>query len=483
MRLRFLALIILALSLLPPGAFAAPLFAPTAQRTDPSPPFDAAMRPAFVRDVERADLPRYLLDLAIDPQARRLSGRMRLEFRNTTGVPLRDVVLRLYQHFPPDIFGDGGDVRMDISEIVAQGSATQGMYEARRTVLRVPLPAPVAPDESIVLSLRYSANIVSWAPRDGTFALPAFYPMLAVWQNGWRADITRFPDRVFAEAALYAATITVPEGYTVVASGSTVSTATREGRTTFEVVTGPMREFAISVGRFAVARAAHDGIEVNVWHRPGIGLESAARQVALHAAASLLSLESRFGAYPYRELDIHLLSAGRGFDIGAEFPGLIVILLNGRYTDETRYIVAHEVAHQWFYGMVGNDVYNEPWLDESFAQYAGVLVEEDWGGPVAAQRVYDQQVARLAARTRQPAGLSTAQYGSWNTYYAAVYGRGAQFLHTLRGELGNEAFFGGLREYATTQRYGIATSDDIRAALERSSGRDLGPLFRRWLGR
>ena len=315
MRLRFLALIILALSLLPPGAFAAPLFAPTAQRTDPSPPFDAAMRPAFVRDVERADLPRYLLDLAIDPQARRLSGRMRLEFRNTTGVPLRDVVLRLYQHFPPDIFGDGGDVRMDISEIVAQGSATQGMYEARRTVLRVPLPAPVAPDESIVLSLRYSANIVSWAPRDGTFALPAFYPMLAVWQNGWRADITRFPDRVFAEAALYAATITVPEGYTVVASGSTVSTATREGRTTFEVVTGPMREFAISVGRFAVARAAHDGIEVNVWHRPGIGLESAARQVALHAAASLLSLESRFGAYPYRELDIHLLSAGRNGNV------------------------------------------------------------------------------------------------------------------------------------------------------------------------
>ncbi|WP_029214931.1 M1 family metallopeptidase [Kallotenue papyrolyticum] len=476
MRLRMVVLLcLLAGLLLPPSTHAEP--------PPPPPDFSPALRPAFAADAERGDLPRYTLDLTIEPQARRMSGQLRLQMRNTTGVELRDVVLRLYPHFPPDIFGDGGTARMDLSDISVQGMPTAARYEAQRTAVRLPLPQPAAPGATIELALRYRSTLEVWSERDGTLALPAFYPLLAVWQDGWRTDVTRFPDQVFAASALYAATISVPAGYSVVSSGQTVSSATRAGRTVFEIVSGPVRQFAIGVGRFAVARAAHNGIEVNVWHRPGLGLEAAAQRIALHAAASLASLEARFGPYPYRELDIHLISARRGFDIGAEFPGLIVILLNRGYTDETRYIVAHEVAHQWFYGLVGNDVYNEPWLDEAFAQYGGVLVEEDWGGPAAAERVYERQVARLAARTSLPAGLSITRYRTWNTYYAAVYGRGAQFLHTLRGELGDAAFFDGLRAYVATQRYAIASSADVERALAQRSGRDLRELFRQWLGR
>jgi len=452
--------------------------------TIPSSPinYGAAMRRGLAHEAQPGTLPQYDLQLTIDPQKRRLSGRMTLTFRNTTGVGLNDVVLRLYPQFPPDIFGDGGDVTMTVSDIVVQGAPTTGSYEAQRTVLRLALPKPLAPNDTLNLSLNYQANIVPWQRSDGTFPLPSYYPMLAVWQDGWRADVTRFPDRVYSASALYHATITVPTGWTAITTGSTIASREQNGTTTFEAVTGPVREFAFSVGRFTAARASHDGVEVIVHHRQGDKLEAAADVMAKHVAASLATFDDRFGRYPYRELEFHLINAQRGFDIGAEFPGLVVILLNGRYTDDTRFVTAHEVAHQWFYGVIGNDIYNDPWLDESFAQYAGTLVEEQWAGQPAAKRVYDRHITRLAARTKLPAGLSTREYGTWNTYYAAVYGRGAQFLHTLRQEIGDDAFFDGLRNYYNAHKYGIAQSDDVRAIFEQSSGRDLKPLFTRWLG-
>jgi hypothetical protein len=445
--------------------------------------YGAAMRPGFAADAKRTDLPQYDLDLTVDPKGRRLNGTMQLSFPNTTGITLRDVVLRLYPQFPPDIFGDGGDITMEVSEIVVGGVPTKAAYEARRTALRLPLPAPIAPNEVVSLSLRYSANIVAWQKSDGTFPLPSYYPMLAAWQNGWRTDVTRFPDRVYAASALYHARITLPDGWTAITTGSTLGSTSKDGQTTFEAVSGPVREFAMSVGQFTSVRGSHDDVEIVVWHRKGDGLAGAAAEVAKHIAASLATFDARFGKYPYRAIEFHLINAKRGFDIGVEYPGLVVILLNGTYTADTRFVTAHEVAHQWFYGVLGNDIYNEPWLDESFAQYSATLVEEQWAGKAAAAKVYDRHVTRLGSRTRLPAGLTINAYGKWNTYYAAVYGRGAQFLHTVRGEIGDDAFFRGIQQYYTNHKYGVTHTNDVKDALERSSGTDLDPLFKRWLGR
>lgn len=239
--LRLLALCFVAL--VPAIAFAAPApVAPPPQQPAPAPPYAAAMRSGSENDVERDDLPRYDLDLSVDPQARRLNGAMTLQFRNTTGATLSDVVLRLYPAFPPDIFGSGGNIKMDVSQIVANGAATPTSYEAQRTAARIALPQGVAPNGEITISLRYTANIVAWDRRDGTFPLPSYYPMLAAWQNGWRTDVTRFPDRVFATSALYHARVTVPKPWSAIGSGSTISVADNGGTRTWEMVTGPVRE-------------------------------------------------------------------------------------------------------------------------------------------------------------------------------------------------------------------------------------------------
>jgi len=429
------------------------------------------------------DIPSYQLAITVNPRTRRLDGHMQLRFTNRTGAPLRDVVLRLYPNFPPDVFGDGGDVRMDLRNVRAEDRPTTVRYEAGRTAARIPLPAPAEPGGEIRIELDWTANIRPWQRSDGTFPLPSYYPMLAAWTGEWRTDSTRFPDHVFVDAANYNATIAVPAGMQVIASGATRLARQANGQTTYEVSAGPVRELAFSVGKWATAHAEHQGIAVNVYHKPGDGLDASARQVALHAAASLAVLGDRIGPYPYAELDFHLINARRGYDIGVEFPGLIYLLVNGRYTGETRFVTAHEVAHQWWYGVVGNDIYREPWIDEAFAQWSAVLVEEQLAGAEAGLRTYRQQVERRAQRSNAPCGMGLTTFGSWNAYYAAVYGRCAKFLQVLRQELGDDAFFAGIRRYYAENKHGFGTSGEVRAALEASSGRNLQRLFKEWTGR
>jgi hypothetical protein len=427
--------------------------------------------------------PRYDLQIDVDTGARVLRGHMRLQFTNRTGAALGDVVLRLYPNFPRDVLGSGGDSRMDIANVRAGGAAVSPSYEAGRTAARIPLPGAAQPGAGIEIELDWSATFQPWLRGDNAFPLPSYYPMLAAWTGAWRTDVTRFPDHVFAASAAYHATITVPSGLTVIASGSTVGRRQEGGKSVFEVVAEPVREFAFSVGGFAAARASHAGIAVNVYHRSGDGMDGVAQQTALYAAASLATFNERFGAYPYGELDIQLIRSGQSYAAGAEYPGLIFIFANSRYNADTRYVTAHEVAHQWWYGVVGDDIYREPWIDEGFAQWSALLVEERVGGAATAERVYQQQIVRRARQTKTPCGLSLGAFGSWSNYYYSVYGRCGQFLYTLRRELGDDAFFRGIQRYYANNKFGIGTTAEVRVALEASSGRDLGAMFREWTGR
>jgi aminopeptidase N len=140
------------------------------------------------------------------------------------------------------------------------------------------------------------------------------------------------------------------------------------------------------------------------------------------------------------------------------------------------------VAHQWFYGILGNDVFNQPWLDESFANFSPYLVEGDRYGAGFADSYLQSNVIGPASRTTLPAGYSVYRYGDWNTYVSAVYGKGAQFLYMLRTRIGETAFHNGMRTYYARHKYGIVRRADFLRVMEEASGQDLDAFFAQWLG-
>jgi aminopeptidase N len=436
------------------------------------------MRPAFAGDIAAsASRPRYNLQLQIDPNTRRLTGSERILFINATGEALGDIALRLYPNFPRDVFGRGGDVRMDITNTAINGQPIMAHYAAAGTAAILPLERPLAPGAALTIDITFTATIRP--ASDGSFQLPSYYPMLAVHEpSGWRMDVTTFADHVYAESALYSASVTVPAGLSVVATGTTIAThAGTAGNIVYDIVSGPVREWALTIGNFAVAHDRVDDIAINVYTTHGSKLD--AQQIAHVAALALATYQQRFGAYPYRELDIQLYP-GR-FDGGDEYPGLILLTSAGAVSIGTRYVTAHEVAHQWWYSVVGNDIYHEPWLDEAYAQYSAIIYDEDKAGAQVARADWEREVVARVARARVAGDLPVRQtidaFPSFSVYYNTVYGKGSVFLRSLREQIGDTAFFAGLQRYYHDHRYAVATTADLQQAFEQASGRDLGALF------
>jgi hypothetical protein len=188
---------------------------------------------------------------------------------------------------------------------------------------------------------------------------------------------------------------------------------------------------------------------VRVWYRPG-----APGTAMLDAAAdAFAALSARLGAYPHPVYKV-VQSAG-GY--GMESPGLTWIP-TGVGTSNLRYLAAHETAHQWFYGIVGNDQSRQPFADEAAAD----------------------MVARYVLSLRRASRCSTTtldrtiyQYTA-SCYYEAIYIQGGNLLDTARQRMGSSAYWTAVRGYIAAHRNGIATTQSLLQALDAGTPLNLG---------
>jgi aminopeptidase N len=175
-----------------------------------------------------------------------------------------------------------------------------------------------------------------------------------------------------------------------------------------------------------------------------------------------------------------------------EYPGIVAILVDLYQQTENRNnaspngllesVVAHEVAHQWFYSTVGNDQVDEPWVDEAMAQYATLLYYADIYGPSGAAGFQSSLERRWERVNREdiPIGLPVRAYTP-QKYGAIVYGRGPLFIETLAETMGEETFAAFLRDYYQTFQWDIATGKSFQALAEQHCGCDLTDLFQTWV--
>lgn len=151
-----------------------------------------------------------------------------------------------------------------------------------------------------------------------------------------------------------------------------------------------------------------------------------------------------------------------------EFPGLVLL-----WTEPGGSAVVHEIAHQWFHGIVGNDQFASPWLDESFAQYANQsFYRED------TTTCWDDQGAwpsDTAALTRPPSYYAA---GHRSECAQVVYTRGSCALHDLERLLGAPAMAATLRAYVREHWLGVATTADFKRAAQASTPKDLAPFWK-----
>ncbi len=377
----------------------------------------------------------------------------------------------------------------------------------------------------------------SWMAGDGALmvTLPAgpagARHEVTVWYHGVAADglilrrnrvgdfaafADNWPDRARnwipsidhpGDKATFALDVTAPAAWRVVGNGYQVERTELPGgrartrwRETAEIPTYTMILGAAPFSVTALGTAA--GVEVTGWTFPA---DSAAGAAAFARAAEIVGVyDSLFGPFPYEKM-AHVQSATRygGMEnasaifysenaIGnAEIPPTTSARMGA--SDQLTGLVAHETVHQWFGDAVTEKDWHHLWLSEGFATYFAQVFFELHGssegrGPAELgrrMRGLREEVlawdAEAGLAIIDPRAAPTRDYG--DLLHTGNYQKGAWVLHMLRREIGDPAFFDGVRAYYAAFRDGDAWTADLERVMEEASGKDLGWFFAQWVTR
>lgn len=396
--------------------------------------------------------PRIDLDFRLSDDLRTVTGSEAVRF--TPDLATDELVFRLVPNGP----GSSSAGNRLVVDSVRGDDVARGRYEADAAaapggLYRVALRHRLAAGETTSLVLRFTLALGGGAfDRFGTDKGTSWWasgaPLLA-WEPGvgWARDpfVPLLGETATSPAADTRIRVSAPAELTVLMTGDQDRpSASRDGRRTWTSAEPAARDVSVAVGTFTT-RQVHtpDHVRVTVGVLPGSGLDVG--RLADWTTSAIADLEKHLGAFPYRTLTVPYLGPYGG---GIEYPSSIQLAA------DSRPVLVHEVAHMWFYGMVGDDQYRDPWLDEAFASWAEGLVDPP-----------DAPGLEQALQRPGDVGDAIGDFADDDQYFSVVYGKGEAALLTARDRAGADAFDGAVRCYVNANAWTITTPADVGAAL------------------
>lgn len=404
---------------------------------------------------------RYAIVATLDVASGRVDATVEVTLTNRSAIPIDHVNLAAIPRAQGYLELDG--------PVTVDGSPVEATWTTSIN-LRVPLD-DLRPRESATIrigfGLEVGASTDAFSARtsrvNGVLSLGQWFPILSpdheVYGLG-DSQITRTAD----EISLALTTTTALPRNAVACPGLVAAPAV--SGTEWTCRSTDVRDFSVVVNpRFGLTQRSVDGVDLRVYTETVSG-----ERTADLAAEALIGLSEAFGAYPWPDLVLAEVGSGGGFSM--EYPRMIH-LTRGKVAD--RYVVYHEVAHQWFYAQLGNDQQREPWLDEGFADFAARWLM-GIGERQCSSRPVDSEVFDWPADA-----VSGGDWSSCDGYFHTVFYRGTEFLNVIRAAMGDEAFFAAMRDWVVRHRYGFVTGEALLRHLQAATRVSLAPIYRAYL--
>ncbi len=387
--------------------------------------------------------PKYTLRADVHPSDGSVDGQLRVIF--TPDVDTDRLVFRLWPNGPP-----AGPVPPELTtgQVTISGRPVSSTAEDPTTLV-VRSGATFRAGQAVDVAMPWRLTVPGKAndriSRNGdSMRLGSFFPILS-WEPGvgWATEsaVGGFAESSTAPTADFDLTVVVPEGFGVLASGT--PDPARGGHFTATA----MRDVGVSVGRFDTVSAvamAPQPVQVTVGIQRGTVDNDGLNAYLDTVVGSLEDFGRRFGAYAWTTFTLAITPELGG---GIEYPGHV---MQGQNTIG---VTSHEVGHQWFYGLVGNDQGRDPWLDEGVTSWA--------------EARFEGRLERFKARVIPPAVKNKVgePMSFWadrrQNYSDGVYIQGAQALAALGDPTLVDC---ALRVYVALNAYRIARQPDLVAA-------------------
>lgn len=443
----------------------------------------------------------YRADVWVDPKEKKVEALLKARLKNDTGKDLDRIYFHIYanqfrKENPligqawEEVLGKGAQPGwMKVEEVQVGGSKTA--FDADGTLLSVPVHWQKG--EEAEVRIRFAIGLPKNNGRlsydEHAMWLGNWLPIKAVYdEEGWNLD-PYYPigDPFYSDVANYDVEVHVPKGYRVAATGveSAPEKKAESGYAIYRFTADKVRDFAMVVmdQEYRVMEGKTGNVHVLTWYtnKDDPDVVKDLHQVAIK---SIETYSKSYGEYPYPEYDV---VATGGFFGGMEYPGLI--FAQGSYFERNNpygiVVVAHETAHQWWYGVVGNDEVEHPWMDESLTEYSTLsyLIQNEKTLALIYKSAKDRAVKNAMQHEGRGEKISSGvdQFSNWDSYGLMIYEVGPMMFYEWEQKVGKEAMDSMLRDYYARFQFKNATPLDFLGVVKEHFGDDGVRFMEDWL--
>lgn len=454
-------------------------------------------------------LTKYEIDAKINEDNMSVDASMSVDVVNQTDVTLNTICFNLYGRAfreeaevkPYTSLNQGkcfvnglsfGDLIIDTVKV--DNEEAKYLYVGDdENALEISLSDELEPKERINISLDFTLTLAECAHRlgylNGSINLGNWFPILAVYEKGEynTAPYYSTGDPFYSDIANYSVNFTYPSKYTLSSSGTEELKTQEEDSITVKLEALAVRDFAIFLTEEASKKSkVLDDITINYIGYDG---DNNVDYLLSVAEKAVRFFNKTFGKYPYKKLDIVKSPFVHG---GMEYPSAVIISDSITQDFDIAKVIVHEIAHQWWYAVVGNNEINEAWIDESLAEYSTVLFfsnhkefdvtyEELVSESFANYVLYADIVKSVNKEINTSMLLSVNEYNSEYEYSYMIYVRGVLMFDSLRDVVGESKLLKGLKRFYDKYKFSIATTDDFIVTMRKASGKDIEAFMDSWL--
>lgn len=452
------------------------------------------------------DVNHYKIDVQFNPDKKTYIGNQEVSYVNNENVPLREIYFHLYpnafsdKETAPFLFNDFSNAypngfipgNTNIRKVmIGDANIDYSISGKGNTILKIPLDKPIKPKQKILIYMEYEVKMPPAQDRfgygDNTYNFGNWYPVAAVYDHeGWNLDpYYSIGDPFYSDTSIYDVKITVPKDIEIASSGNILFVEEKGSNKIWNIEAKLMRDFAwVASKNFIKLEKEIDGTIIKSYClEDNKAINNLSLEIACEAIETFNKL---YGKYPYGQFSVVATS----FPSGMEYPGIVFIgeqYYNKFSKEYLEIVIVHETAHQWWYGVVGNDQIDEAWLDESIVTYSESIFAEQKYGKKAGKEYFKNNIennyngVKTQYEFDDVVVKSLDQFENWGDYGSLVYNKGAMFLNEIRNKYGDEIFFNILQQYYDRFRFKSATTEDFINICEEITNESLQGIVDIWL--